>query len=143
VRHRRHFGIRLARLINAAFGYSGHRLGFAGRQPRNIIADWSHEGLTGSYAIIDDGTDYNAALTTLSLPILMVSLSGDPLVPLPCVDFLAAKLRHAEISQVELSAQQLGMPAAYHFRWVRQSEAVLDQFERGVRGRRQFDRSNT
>jgi hypothetical protein len=50
---------------------------------------------------------------------------------------------HAEISQVELSVQQLGMPAAHHFRWVRQPEAVLDQFERWVRGRRQFDRSNT
>ena len=132
-RSRRHVAIRLVRLVNAALGYfPGHKLGFGGRQPRNLIADWTYEALTGKYRLTGDATDYDAALATIELPVILISLAGDPLVPNSCANFLARKLLAARLTQVELQARDHGLPGFHHFRWVRTPAPVLDAIERWV-----------
>ena len=122
--------IPLVRLIGQSLGFFPRdKLGFGGRQPLNMILDWTHEALTGHYRVVGDNTDYNAALESLELPVMLLSLSGDPLIPRPCADFLARKLKKARVTQVELQAGDYGMKAFSHFSWVKKPEPVLEQVE--------------
>lgn len=129
-RQSRHINIRLVRLINNALGYfPGDKLGFGGRQPLNIINDWTFEGLNGRYRIAGDEFDYNAALARLDLPILMLSLDSDPLIPRSSADFLASKLEAAKIDQETLPAVQVRKAASNHFAWAKQSEPIVDALD--------------
>ena len=128
---KRWFGFRFIRFTAHVLGFfPGDKLGFGGRQPRNLMLDWSHEGLTGRYLVLGDPTDYNATIAGLCKPVLIVSLSGDPLVPRSSADALAAKLTQAKVTQVELQARDHGLKVFSHFKWVRQPLAVLDPIDR-------------
>lgn len=125
-RLKRQIGIRAVRLIDQALGFfPGDKLGFGGRQPLNMILDWTHEALTGKYSVIGDPTSYDDALSRLSLPVLLISLSGDPLVPRTSATFLAGKLKQARITQIELKASDYGLKRFDHFRWARNAAPVL------------------
>jgi predicted alpha/beta hydrolase len=129
-RWKRRVGIRLIRVINGLLGYfPGHKLGFGGRQPKNMMKDWTFEGLKGRYLVCGSNKDYNQLLARLELPILMISLSGDPLVPKSSADVLADKLLDASVTQVELIAKDYGLAAFNHFKWAKKPEPVLDAIE--------------
>jgi predicted alpha/beta hydrolase len=131
-RLKRQLGLRLARSITQALRYfPGHRLGFGGRQPRNMILDWTHEALTGKYRVKGDTVDYDHELELLELPVLLVSLEGDRLVPKPSADYLARKLTRARVTQLELQAPEGG--AYHHFRWVKEPTDVLSEVDQWVR----------
>lgn len=124
---KRWFGFWSIRWLGRLLGFfPGDKLGFGGRQPLNLMLDWSREGLTGRYQVIGDKTDYNAALAGITTPVLLVSLSGDPLVPRSSADALAGKLKQARVTQIELQASDHGLKAFSHFKWVRQPQPVLD-----------------
>lgn len=123
---RRYWSIQLVRAINNACGYfPGHLIGFGGRQPRNLMADWAHECLHGYYQVIGDDTDHNAALQRLRLPVLMATLSQDWMVPHSSSAFLARKLTAAAVSRIELDARDHGLEQFHHFYWVRTPQPVL------------------
>jgi len=122
----------LARNITRTLGYfPGHRLGFVGVQPRDVMLDWTHEALTGKYRVLGADTDYERALAAVRFPVLFVSLQGDALVPKSSAEYLARKLTAAPVSCVELDATS-GVPL-HHFRWVKKPAAVLDAVESWVR----------
>lgn len=126
----RHFNIGLTRVINRGLGYfPGDKLGFGGRQPKNMIEDWSFEGLNGHYRICGDSFDYNAALRSLKVNLLMLSLEGDPLVPRSSADYLARKLESASVDQSTIPASAFGRAAASHFGWAKKPEPVLERVE--------------
>lgn len=132
-RLKRMIGIRAVRLIDQALGFfPGDKLGFGGRQPLNMILDWTHEALTGRYSVIGDPTNYDDALSRLSLPVLMISLSGDPLVPKTSATFLAGKLKQARVTQIELQASDYGLKKFDHFRWARKAGPVLAKVDEWV-----------
>src|SRR5262245_12660823 len=79
-RFTRHFGLRTVRAIDQLLRFfPGDRFGFGGRQPLNMILDWTQEALTGSYRVKGDAADYDHELEQLQMPVLMVSLQGDTL----------------------------------------------------------------
>lgn len=123
---RRYLSIRLVRTINGALRFfPGHRLGFGGRQPHKLMSDWTYECLHGRYRVIGDDTDHDEALRRLKTPVLMVTLSDDPMVPHSSAAFLAGKLSEAKVSRVELQARDHGLESFHHFRWVRTPDPVL------------------
>ena len=131
---KRHIGLRFVRLVDQALGFfPGDKVGFGGRQPLNMILDWTHEALTGTYRVIGDATNYDDELSRLSLPVLMISLSGDPLVPKTSATFLARKLKQARVTQIELQAKDHGLPRFDHFRWARKPAPVLAKVDEWVR----------
>ncbi len=120
----RHLGLRTVRTIDQVLGFfPGDKLGFGGRQPFNMMLDWTHEALTGKYLVRGDAADYDRGLEQLEMQVLMVSLRGDALVPRPSADFLARKLTRAHVTQVELRPENGG--TYHHFRWVKQPGPVL------------------
>jgi predicted alpha/beta hydrolase len=125
-RSKRSMAVRFVRIVAQVLGFfPGDKLGFAGCQPQNMMLDWTGEALSGQYRIIGDTTDYNAALERLGLPVLLLSLSADRLVPSSCADFLARKLKHAQVSHMALHADAAGGKAFSHFSWVKRPDAVL------------------
>ena len=133
-RFTRHVQLRLVRTIDQVLRFfPGDKLGFGGRQPLNMILDWTHEALTGRYLVKGDATDYERVLAQLNLPVLIVSLDGDPLVPKPSADYLARKLSRARVAQIELHAED---GKAYdHFRWVKKPAAVLAPVDQWIDAR--------
>ena len=127
----RYLGLRTVRTIDQALGFfPGDKLGFGGRQPFNMILDWTQEALTGRYRVQGDASDYDRELQQLEVPVLMVSLHGDALVPRPSADYLARKLARARVAQVELEAED-GKPY-HHFGWVKAPAPVLAPVDRWI-----------
>lgn len=127
----RYLGLRAVRTIDQALGFfPGDKLGFGGRQPFNMILDWTQEALTGTYRVKGDAADYDHELQQLKVPVLMVSLQGDALVPRPSADYLAGKLVGARVTQIELQAED--GKAYHHFRWVKKPASILAQVDQWI-----------
>jgi predicted alpha/beta hydrolase len=130
-RFTRRVGLNTVRAIDKALGFfPGDKLGFGGRQPLNMILDWTHEALTGRYHVAGDAADYDRDLEQLKVPVLMVSLQGDALVPRPSADYLARKLTRAQVTQIELRAED--GQAYHHFRWAKQPATVLAHVDQWI-----------
>lgn len=130
-RFTRHLGLRTVRAIDQVLRFfPGDKLGFGGRQPFNMILDWTQEALTGRYRVTGDPADYDHELGQLTVPVLMVSLQGDTLVPRPSADYLARKLTRAQVAQIELRAED--GKAYHHFRWVKEPAAILAHVDQWI-----------
>jgi predicted alpha/beta hydrolase len=126
-RAKRRGQIGLIRAITGAFGwFPGHLVGFGGRQPRTMMADWSHEGRTGRFVLAGSSADHEAELAALTRPVLMLTLDGDPIVPRVSSQHLGTRLASARLSAVHVSREQNAGEPFDHFRWARRTpDAVL------------------
>jgi predicted alpha/beta hydrolase len=117
-------GVRFVGAVTCSLGYwPGHRLGFAGRQPRTLMSDWGYEARYGRYRLRGDRTDYEAALGALAVPALLVDIAGDRMIPRAAVDHLAARLP-AGVDRATVDA------VPDHFLWARRSpEKVIAEVE--------------
>jgi len=124
-RAKRHGQLALIRAITRVFGwFPGHLVGFGGRQPRTMMADWGFEGRTGRFVLTGSAADHEAELAALDLPVLMLSLDGDPIVPRVSSDHLGARLTAARLTTEHVAGID-GVPFD-HFRWARRTpDAVL------------------
>jgi len=123
-RARRRVAIHVVDAVTRSLGYwPGDRLGFAGRQPRTLMADWAHEARYGRYHLQGDQTDYEAALRTLTIPTLLIDIAGDRMNPSVSVDQLAARLPgHADRIRIDTYPD--------HFLWARRDpEKTIDPIE--------------
>ena len=123
--------VMFVRATSAALGFwPGDRVGFGGRQPRSLMRDWYHEGRHGHYRIHGDDTDYVAALRSLDVPITLLSLDGDTIVPHAATAHLAAQLPPATAHV--LISKGTGFD---HIRWARREPGVIiDEVERALSG---------
>ncbi|WP_306209768.1 alpha/beta fold hydrolase [Actinoplanes sp. RD1] len=129
-RVRRAAGVRFVGAVAGSLGYwPGHRLGFAGRQPRLLMADWGYEARHGRYRLHGDRTDYEAALAALDLPALLVTIAGDAMITAPAVEHLARRLP-AHVDRATVTA------TPDHFRWARRTpEPVVAAVESWLAGK--------
>ncbi len=118
------------RAVIRVLGYwPGHRLGFGGRQPRMMMADWAFEGRHGRYRLTGDPTDFEAALAGLELPKLLLALDGDQYVPARAVEHLTARLAGGPGPTAERTVSRPG-GRLDHFSWARRTpELVIDEVE--------------
>ncbi|AGL19895.1 alpha/beta fold hydrolase [Actinoplanes sp. N902-109] len=123
-RVRRAAGVRFVGAVTCSLGYwPGHRLGFAGRQPRIMMADWGYEARHGRYRLHGDRTDYEAALAALPIPTLLTGIAGDRMIPAAAVDHLAQRLPE-HVDRLTLDAWP------DHFLWARRApEKVIEPVE--------------
>jgi predicted alpha/beta hydrolase len=125
-RARRRAQVGAIRGVSRALGYfPGHRLGFGGRQPRTMMADWGFEGRHGRFRLAGSVADHEAELAALDRPVLMLTLDGDPLLPRESSDYLGARLLSAAPDRVHVDRRQNGGHAFDHFRWARRTPDVV------------------
>jgi predicted alpha/beta hydrolase len=115
------------RAISRTLGwFPGHLLGFGGRQPRTMMADWGYEGRHGRFVLAGSDVDHEAAIATLARPVLMLTVDGDPILPRSASDHLGARLRAADLTSVHVDRSENGAEPFDHFRWARRNpDAVL------------------
>ncbi|NRA68317.1 MAG: alpha/beta fold hydrolase [Pseudobacteriovorax sp.] len=127
-RFRRFGEIFIARTIAQTLGYfPGDKLKFAGLAGKHMILDWSYEGLTGRYRVINSDVDLDEKMNRLALRVLFLSLSGDTYVPAGSAARLARKLLAADVELKELQASDFGLKVFDHFRWVKQPKPIVDE----------------
>ena len=97
--------------------FPGRYVRFAGREARTMMRDWARFARTGRLPVAD------AALPTLDLPVLAVSIEGDRLSPARAVDALMAKLPRAQVTREHLAVEGID-----HNRWARRPETVVPLF---------------
>jgi predicted alpha/beta hydrolase len=110
-------GTTLAEGVARGLGYfPGHRLGFGGRQGRELIIDWARASRTGMFT--SGGVSVEHALDT-PLAVLAISVSGDTYAPPNATRQLVAKLSRAEVSHAAVLPPSEPRRLNPHFRWLR------------------------
>lgn len=117
--------------------FPGRRLGFGGREARQLVADWAFSGRTGRYAVSGMQVELELRLADLHRPILALRLQDDWFGPERSLRYLLGKMPDAPSETFVLDAARLGCRAD-HFAWMKAPGAVaamLDQRTRWLVGR--------
>lgn len=113
-----------ARALSAVLGvFPGDRLGFGGRQPRQLIQDWARAAISGRWRPAGSTVDYNRLLAALSLPVLAITLEDDKFAPASAVAALTRPVPDQHMERVYLSAGEMGGPVG-HLGWLTAPEPV-------------------
>ena len=114
-------------LLSAVFGYfPGHKIGFGGKQPKQIMRDWARQGRTGRFVPKGSDFNYEAALENLSLPIFALYIEGDNFAPHSATDHLIGKAKQGHITRSKFLPSS-NTPKIDHFRWVKHSEEIIEE----------------
>lgn len=100
----------------------GRRLGFGGREARQLVADWARVGLTGRYRI---PAQVQQDMAGLDLDCIAVCLEDDWMAPAASLGALCAWMPGCRHQTAMLTATQLGV-AANHFSWMRHPAAIAE-----------------
>jgi predicted alpha/beta hydrolase len=92
--------------------------GFGGRQASGVIRDWGYTARTGRFPFID-GVDAEAAVRTVTTPVLAVSVDHDQYTPHETLDRLCAKLTAAPVTR-----ERYAIPGIDHFTWARRDTPI-------------------
>jgi predicted alpha/beta hydrolase len=130
-------GTQSASLVARALGFfPGHRIGFGGREARDVMIDWARQSRTGRYAL--DGRDMEPLLARVEVPVLAVSVAGDEYAPPRAVDALCAKLERAPLERWHFDPRAMRLGSVDHFRWVKEPDPIAarvrDWIDRAVVG---------
>jgi predicted alpha/beta hydrolase len=115
--------------------YPGTRLGFGGDQPRRLMRDWGRVVQHGRYQPEGSRFDYESALRTLCVPILSLSVQGDPVAPLGAREQLLAKAPSAPVTRIEVAGVLAHRPWKRHFSWAREPAEMVCEFSAWIRYR--------
>lgn len=116
----------LMRGITEVVGYlPGDRIGFGGIESKGVIRDWANVALTGQYRPAGSRFDFEAALKQLEKPVLALSYSDDDFAPAGAARKLLGKMPHAQVTQLELAPQDLGVASIGHNAWVKHNGRLV------------------
>jgi len=116
---------KLIRLISATVGhYPGRRLGFAGREARQIMSDWAYSVITGDYRINGQAVTLEEIEAKRSL---MITIEEDWMAPPHSARRLGEKLTHTTAEYIHLTGRDFKRESLGHFNWMKEPEPVAKQ----------------
>lgn len=119
-------GTNLACLISLFLGYfPGRTFGFGGIEAKNVIRDWSRQGRTGVYEIMNSSLPYEALLAELSIPVISVSFEGDFFAPYGAAQHLVDKMKNAKVKHVHIQPEEYGLKNKLHFSWAKNPDFIV------------------
>ncbi len=117
----------LVGLIARALGvFPGDKMGFAGREARTQMLDWSRQSRTGRYEPQGASENFEALLKEVSVPVLAVSVEGDTFAPPRAVELLCEKMPAAKLSRLHHPLLP-EIAKAPHFAWARNPTWLVEQ----------------
>lgn len=120
------FFLHMARLLSTVFGhFPGKYVGFAGREARTLVRDWSRQGFRGAYDLAGTDFDYESSLGELQTPVHATHFSDDKLAPLAAVQHLLDKMPQETTSRDCVHPSDFGVDELGHFGWIQSSEALV------------------
>ncbi len=115
--------------LGSVFGYyPGKRVGFAGNEARDVMADWARSARSGQYRPTGIEVDLEANLRALALPVLALDMADDWFVPSGSLDWLTGKLAGCEVSKRVIEAGGEGQKAD-HYAWMKHPEPTTEAIE--------------
>lgn len=110
--------------ISIIIGYfPGNKIGFAGKEARTVIRDWSYNARNGNYKLTDSDFDYEKALKRLNKPVMSISIENDYLASRKAVENLYNKFSpESDISHLHLTSEETGISPLNHFAWAKKPE---------------------
>ncbi len=119
----------LVRLSGPLFGYyPGDRIGFGGREARQLMADWLHLARDNRYVATGLEQDLDIAVSQYTGPVLSLGHNDDELAPPRARQAVTDKFSQAQVSEALINRQQLGRKAD-HYAWVRQGQVAAAQIQ--------------
>ncbi|MEV0763695.1 alpha/beta fold hydrolase [Nocardia sp. NPDC050435] len=111
--------------VGAVVRLRGRWTGGSGIGPMTggVMLDWARHLRTGGYRPGGSTRDYDRLLRECALPVLLISLDGDPLGPESTVRFLSNRLRAAKQHRWHIDRTS-GLTHIGHASWVKDSELV-------------------
>ncbi|HJQ48326.1 MAG TPA: alpha/beta fold hydrolase [Amycolatopsis sp.] len=97
--------------------------GGIGPMTAGVMHDWVRHSRTGQYRPRGSTRDYDGLLRELSLPVLTISLDGDPLGPESTVRFLCERMPSAKLTRWHIDSSS-GLKHIGHASWVKDSDIV-------------------
>lgn len=111
-------------------GYApGDKLGFAGKEAKDLIHDWAYNARTGKYRATGSAHDFEVLLPKLQKPVLAISLAKDHFAPKAAVEELLGKLKSCAITHWHLSANELGLKKVSHYSWAKQPAPFIERIK--------------
>ncbi len=105
--------------------YPGKSLGFAGRESRGVISDWTRSARTGEYRPRGVDTDLEAGMRKLTVPAIGINMAEDWFVPDASLHWLTGKLSGCNVEHRTIEASE-NFPAD-HYAWMKQPEATVNE----------------
>lgn len=105
--------------------FPGKRMGFAGTEAHQVMADWARTGRTGRYDLDTLDFEAEAAMGQLALPVLTVRMEADGWVPPASLEWLLAKLAGCRIERRVVTTKAQGKRAD-HFGWLEAPDTSAD-----------------
>jgi predicted alpha/beta hydrolase len=106
--------------------FPGDKVGFAGREAKTQMLDWSRQSRTGRYQLRNTGFDYERALQTVKHPLLAISVEGDTFAPPKAVDILCAKMPQAALTRKHHPMID-AIRKSPHFAWAKHPDWIVEQ----------------
>lgn len=114
--------------------FPGRRVGFAGREARSVIRDWTRSGVEGGYRPDRAAIDFEAAMAAYAGRVFALRGQHDRFVPRAALDWLLAKFPRARIERFELAPADFPGGRADHFAWLKDPEPVAARLAAWVAG---------
>lgn len=99
-------------------------LGGLGAQPRTLMAEWAALARFGRYEI-DQMPDAMSRIGSATLPVLAISVEGDPIAPQASVDHLASMFHNASPVRWHYTKAVASADKLDHMRWIKHSDALV------------------
>lgn len=121
--------------LGSLFGYyPGKRLGFAGNEARDVMADWARSARSGRYEPAGMELDLEARLRELRMPVLALDMADDWFVPAGSLEWLTGKLAGCEVVTRVIEAGGESQKAD-HYGWMKHpgpTAEVIEEWSSGV-----------
>lgn len=123
--------VNLFPLICNMVGYfPGKKIGFAGREAKQVMKDWSLNGRTGKYILFKDAFDYEASLATLEKDILAFSMDKDYMAPKKAVENLLDKYNNqSKITHLHVGSEETNIEGLNHFNWAKNPDYFVNEIK--------------
>ena len=126
--HRLHLNSYLVQLLSSGLGYfPGDKVGFGGREARQLMAEWASLARRGSYTF--PNFDGEVLLRACMAPVWSIRLEGDDWAPQAAIDHTLNKLPSPFIHREVWSDHHITNP---HNRWPRDAAHVVARLKEWV-----------
>lgn len=118
---------RIIPVLHLAYGYyPGSKVGFGGREARQLILDWRHLIEDNSFNVKGINRNLNTIVAQYSGPLTAISFTHDEYAPPKSVNALLSKFSNASIRKITVSAKDLDNVPADHFKWAKAPQKMAD-----------------
>ncbi len=125
---------KLMRFLAVMVGhFPGYKLGFAGREARQLIKDWSKTVASGKYKIANNKYDYESICKTLNIRALMITIDDDILAPPASIKNLGNKLANSEVEYQHLVSKDFPSRKTGHFAWMKDSTPIAQSIKQWIK----------